>query len=161
MASTPPTILSRKEAKALGLTRFLTGEPCKHGHVGERSVSSGQCLECSLQRRRAQRAANLEEAREKERERTRKYRAADPERARENWRRWQAKDKLRRKRAEWYAKNRDQIAAKQAAKLAANPLKARRHQRRIWWQEKRRAEQANALNRAPESTNSPPQGTPA
>ena len=60
-----PDIIGRNEASALGLKRFFTGEPCRHGHIVERSVSDPECMECS-------------------REHTRKYRAADPEKARES-----------------------------------------------------------------------------
>jgi hypothetical protein len=42
--STP--IISRKDAKALGLKRYFMGEPCKHGHVAERLVSSRACFGC-------------------------------------------------------------------------------------------------------------------
>ena len=85
-----PDIIGRDEAKALGLPRFFTGKPCKHGHVAERGVSNPECMECSRGRSREWRAANLEKVREGARERARKYRAADPERARKNWRRWRA-----------------------------------------------------------------------
>jgi hypothetical protein len=36
MAAFPPDIIGCDEAKALGLKRFFTGEPCKRGHVAER-----------------------------------------------------------------------------------------------------------------------------
>lgn len=39
------TIISRKNAKALGQKRYFTGKPCKQGHLAERNVS-GRCLEC-------------------------------------------------------------------------------------------------------------------
>lgn len=39
-------IISRKEAKARGLKRYFTGEPCKHGHVAERNYSDKKCIEC-------------------------------------------------------------------------------------------------------------------
>ena len=85
-----PDIIGRDEARALGLKRFFTGEPCKRGHVAERGVSSQNCMECMRGHKRERRAANLEEARETERERASKHRADNPERARENWRRWRA-----------------------------------------------------------------------
>ena len=88
--ATPPNIISRDEARALGLKRYFTGKPCKHGHVAERGVNGPGCMECTRERMRERRAANPEKAREMEREHSRKYRAADPERARENWRRWWA-----------------------------------------------------------------------
>jgi hypothetical protein len=36
---------SREQAKALGLKRYFTGEPCNtHGHIAERDVRSSHCL---------------------------------------------------------------------------------------------------------------------
>lgn len=40
-----PDIISRKQAKALGLKRYYTGVPCKNGHLAERYVG-GHCVEC-------------------------------------------------------------------------------------------------------------------
>jgi 5-methylcytosine-specific restriction endonuclease McrA len=41
-------IVTRKNAKSLGLSRYFTGVPCKHGHVAERTVNGGRgCLECA------------------------------------------------------------------------------------------------------------------
>ena len=74
-----PRIISRDEARALGLKHFFTGKPCKYGHVAERRVGNYACMECDRARALAWRDANLEKARERERKRTRK-RAANPER---------------------------------------------------------------------------------
>lgn len=41
-------IVTRPEAMALGLKRYFTGKPCKHGHVDERYISSKQCVRCLL-----------------------------------------------------------------------------------------------------------------
>ena len=125
MAVAPPHIIGRDEARALGLKRFFTGKPCKHGHVAERSVSSHECMECDRARALEWRAANLEKARERERERARKHRAADPERVRENWRRWRAanlelaRERDRERKRLHYAKNKDRILSQRAAKRAA------------------------------------------
>jgi hypothetical protein len=40
-------IISKSEAKELGLKRYFTGKPCKHGHIAERKVSKSTCVECS------------------------------------------------------------------------------------------------------------------
>jgi 5-methylcytosine-specific restriction endonuclease McrA len=40
------TIISRAEAKAQGLQKYFTGEPCHRGHVVERLTSNKQCIEC-------------------------------------------------------------------------------------------------------------------
>ena len=39
-------IVSRKEAKALGLARYFTGIPCKHGHIDERITKYCHCISC-------------------------------------------------------------------------------------------------------------------
>lgn len=39
-------IVSRKDARAAGLTRYFTGAPCKRGHVAERLTSIRACLLC-------------------------------------------------------------------------------------------------------------------
>jgi predicted nucleic acid-binding Zn-ribbon protein len=44
--------ISREEAREKGLKRFFTGEPCKQGHISERQVSSGECIECARERSR-------------------------------------------------------------------------------------------------------------
>lgn len=39
-------IILKEEAEAKGLVRYFTGLPCARGHISERKVSSGDCLEC-------------------------------------------------------------------------------------------------------------------
>jgi hypothetical protein len=39
-------IISRDAAAANGLTRFYTGKACQRGHIAERYVSNGACVEC-------------------------------------------------------------------------------------------------------------------
>ncbi len=41
-------IISRKEAAALGMTRYFTGRPCKRGHIAKRDVVNCTCVECTL-----------------------------------------------------------------------------------------------------------------
>jgi hypothetical protein len=82
-------IISKVEAKERGLTRFFTNEPCKHGHIGERQVSSGQCTECTRIRVNGVRAADPEKARAK----TRNWYAANSEKACEDSRRRYAEDR--------------------------------------------------------------------
>ena len=40
------TKLSQEEAYAKGWRVFFTGQPCNEGHLAERSVRDGRCLEC-------------------------------------------------------------------------------------------------------------------
>ncbi len=41
-----PIVMTRKQAKALGLTKYFNGKPCKHGHLSYRYISGG-CEICS------------------------------------------------------------------------------------------------------------------
>lgn len=43
-------IITRTEAKALGLKRFFTGNTCAKGHVEERLTSNGACVACHRQK---------------------------------------------------------------------------------------------------------------
>jgi 5-methylcytosine-specific restriction endonuclease McrA len=39
-------LVTRAEARAAGLKRFFTGEPCKHGHTAQRQTANNQCWGC-------------------------------------------------------------------------------------------------------------------
>lgn len=78
-------VISRNEAKALGLKHYFTGEPCKHGHVSSRFVSIGNCCERERKYREENKEAIAEYARkyseenkEAIAERMRKYREENP-----------------------------------------------------------------------------------
>lgn len=45
-------LISEKMALELGLKRYFTGKPCKHGHITERQVKSRVCCECNRLRQR-------------------------------------------------------------------------------------------------------------
>jgi hypothetical protein len=47
---TLPEIISRAEAKARELKQYFSGKLCPYGHVCERHVSDGGCIECKRQR---------------------------------------------------------------------------------------------------------------
>lgn len=40
-------IIDRYKARSRGLKRFYTGKKCKNGHLSERYVSTGACIECT------------------------------------------------------------------------------------------------------------------
>jgi hypothetical protein len=44
-------LISRQEAIEQKLTRYFTGEPCKHGHIAEKLLSNRTCIECQLKRK--------------------------------------------------------------------------------------------------------------
>src|SRR5258707_2011083 len=101
-------IISRSEAKAKGLKRYFTGEPCKRGHIAERLISDCTCVQCYV----AARIANTEKIREQRRIRY----AANPEKMREQ------------KRAQLTA-NRGTTRQRNRARRMANPEKFRERDR--------------------------------
>jgi len=45
-------VISKSEARLLGLAKYFTGTPCKRGHVAERLVSTGHCETCRKLRKK-------------------------------------------------------------------------------------------------------------
>lgn len=91
-------LISRKEAKALGLNRYFTGKPCKRGHIADR-IFGGGCTKCMLEADRRWRERNPEVARlryennrEKRSEQTLRWQAQNPERKRATTLRWARKN---------------------------------------------------------------------
>lgn len=41
-----PKIITRKQAKELGLRKYYTGNECPYGHLAERYTSTGMCCPC-------------------------------------------------------------------------------------------------------------------
>jgi hypothetical protein len=110
-------IISRAEAKTLGLKHYFTGEPCKRGHIAERMVSSRDCPECARALRREWRAANPE----RQREHYRAWQAANPEKNREKERKWRAAnpEKARERARRWWTANKDKVNQRRAARREA------------------------------------------
>lgn len=101
---------TRAEAKARGLTRYFTGEPCGRGHVAERLTNSATCVVCHNQYNANHRAQNGDKIKQ--------YMAnyyADPEN----------KSRHKQVMAEYYKENRDAYAGRNANWRAANPEKNR------------------------------------
>lgn len=42
------TASTQPEAKALGLSSYFTGRPCKHGHVAKRYTTNKACASCAV-----------------------------------------------------------------------------------------------------------------
>ena len=56
-------IITRTEARELGLKRFFLGTMCKNYHVAERTVSNGSCYECQKEMSRQYNHNNKEKVR--------------------------------------------------------------------------------------------------
>lgn len=98
---------TRKEALAIGVKHYFTGEPCKKGHIAVRRTK-GDCLSCQREREKARYLTE----RDKKREMDRVRHAAN----RENG---QARCRA------WYAANRDKSLARNRAWRSANADKLR------------------------------------
>jgi 5-methylcytosine-specific restriction endonuclease McrA len=109
-------VVTRQEAKALGLKRYWTGTPCKHGHVAERATVNGVCVACMV---------DIEA----------RHRAAHPEKFREKWRRYEQNASPERRAAhrvadkKWRDANKERVAEKVRAWGAANPERKLEHTR--------------------------------
>lgn len=50
-------IIGRIDAANAGMTRFYTGRPCKKGHIADRYVANGCCVDCVFKIRRVKGAS--------------------------------------------------------------------------------------------------------
>jgi hypothetical protein len=137
-SSSSLAIISRSEAKARGLVRYFTGNPCKHGHTVERMVVNSDCVTCKdlrfLRIQKANRALftkRQREWREANREKhnatvSRRY-AANPEKIKAGLRRWREAnlEKAREIKRGWKRRNPEWVTAnagfRRAAQLRALP----------------------------------------
>jgi len=113
--------ISRKDAKAKGLTRYFTGTPCIRGHVALRRTVNHACVECDSEKA-AERYRSLPRDHPhvlKTRERARQWALANPERYKKRMKQW-AETHSDKKLA--YAKNYLPIAnAKRRARASQDP----------------------------------------
>lgn len=84
-------IISRKQAKELGLKYYFTGKPCKRGHVSKRTTSDHSCVDCKI----SYREENKDELRKKSKE----YRDKN-------------KDSISKRGKSYYQQNKEKIKAK-------------------------------------------------
>ncbi|WP_164848433.1 hypothetical protein [Sinorhizobium meliloti] len=119
---------SRKDAIAVGVTRYFTGKPCKHGHVAARAVSNSGCVVCSLNHK----AKWLSENPEKMQECRESWAAANPERDKEVKRSyaskfyWENHDLALERGRKSREKNRDENNRRRRERRAADKEMARK-----------------------------------
>ena len=70
-------IVSRQQAIKQKLTRYFTGEPCKHGHISEKRTSNRTCIDCLAISKRAW--SNRPDVKAKGLVRLNKHNKANPE----------------------------------------------------------------------------------
>ncbi len=93
--------MKHAEAKALGLTTYSTGKPCKNGHFADRYVSNKGCCEC------VKSAAILRQK-------------ADPVAARKAIKKWESAhpEKVKSYRKTWLVKHPEVVRARVAKREA-------------------------------------------
>lgn len=151
-------IISKKEAKEQNLKFFFTGKPCKRGHITERYLSGGHCVECAIAKSAAWRAANPDKAKSTaakyRKENSEKIKAskacwlaANPEKAIAQWAAWKAAnpEKVKANKAAWYEANKERSRARNLAWNKANPEK-RKASNTAW--RKANSEKATAASSA-------------
>lgn len=105
---------SRSEARSLGVNRYFTGIPCRHGHVAERSIQ-GFCIEC----KKASDARNMKRPGKREdaiiRARAHYQENREHHLALGKERRIKQGEARREMQRAWYAANKEQIRQKRKA----------------------------------------------
>lgn len=106
-------IVTRKEAKAAGLTRYFTGKPCTRGHVDYRNVCDHGCCTCGREKAKIRRASNPEIAKREQEARKRRYRCDQAFRAKriEEACQWGKENRERRipYMREYYQQNKERL----------------------------------------------------
>lgn len=75
-------LITRENAQAQGLTKYYTGEPCKHGHLVERYTVNTRCSECAKQRKKSLIADNPKKYKERIKKNNKKYKTENKEKIR-------------------------------------------------------------------------------
>lgn len=90
-------IVTRKEAKALGLKFYFTGKSCKRGHVSKRRTCDGCCVKCR----------QTEEYKAADALRCKAWREKNPEKKKASRQAWAAANPEKKKASDdaWYARN--------------------------------------------------------
>jgi hypothetical protein len=143
-----PEIITRDDAKARGLKRYYTGDPCPRGHVAERWASDRHCVECvalrdpervratskawaaaNAERKRATDKAWAAANRERLRAASNRWRAANPALVRASVKAWEDANHgwLRVAKKTWRTANPERVRATTRAWIAANPDRVRAH----------------------------------
>lgn len=82
-------IIRARSAFEKGLTRYFTGKPCNKGHISQRMISNGSCVECLNRKRAYQRTKEWRKRNPSARtEEARRYRAKYPDKVADNSKNW-------------------------------------------------------------------------
>ena len=112
-------LISRKQAKLLGLRFYFTGKPCKNSHISMRVTVSANCVTC-LENYRKDNSDKLALGRKK-------YREENKEKEREYY--IKNKDKITNYKKQWYADNIEYAKEKSRENYTENSEKKKAYQR--------------------------------
>lgn len=124
-------IISRADAKAKGLSRYFTGNACKHGHIAERQTTNGVCLLCRCEIEKRWKCRHPDALREQWKRQSARHRIENSDRVNRNKKKWAEAnpEKLREKHRRWRKNNPEQDRAINRASRTklrnANPDKFR------------------------------------
>jgi 5-methylcytosine-specific restriction endonuclease McrA len=116
-------LITRAEAIAQGLKRYMTGKPCKNGHVAERFVKDRACMACGREKSAAWTRANLDKRRAwyaANPDKTKAHRAGSYSRHRE---------KRIKEAREYFIANQDRLKPQNKARYLANAEERRAYSR--------------------------------
>jgi hypothetical protein len=110
----------RQIARTNGESRYTTGQPCKNGHLSERLVHDGKCIQCVTERR--QNWMRKPETRAAQKQRTARWREENRDYTLDEKRKWYSenKDRHHAKVREWAAANREKVLQYRRTSYANN-----------------------------------------
>lgn len=121
-------VVTRKQAKALGLLRYFQGSTCPQGHTAERTTGNGECVVCAADRQRRDpqktrdrnarsRLKHIDASRQRAREYAARRWAENPEEMRERERVWRDANPEKRlaKEKRWRENNAEYVADRSRA----------------------------------------------
>lgn len=121
-------ITDKKSAIERGLKYYFTGKPCKRGHISDRRVYNGDCVQCSRDRNKKNRIENrdyfieyLRNWRERNPDAFSRYYEKNKDKIREQKREYGSmnKDKKSENWSRWYSRNREYAIARSANRRAS------------------------------------------
>lgn len=129
-------IISREDAKEKGLKRFYTGEPCKNGHLVERQISDGRCIECRDMNSKVQYEKSKDERLKRRKEYYQENKAMTLAKINEYY--IQNKEEILKYKKKWHAENADRMRELQKRYYENNKEEIREYKKR--WSDENRDE---------------------
>lgn len=133
-------IITRKEAEALGIGRYFTGKPCKHGHICERYTKAKHCVKCDYEKNKSN----------KGKIRRKKYLSLNSEKVSRKFKEYWNKNAelLRAKKREYYKNNQERIKAQKRTYFQKNKDTIKKKRKENGWKYNDKARIQSSKRRA-------------